>query len=95
MCNHMATPVPTVIHTTAVLPATLPNLRDFSSGVCCVVKTAIGDSHPNMGLRMQQAFCFRSSVLAGDTMMPVMTMSVPSDRRQHTVLHAFYPHRKD
>lgn len=49
MCNHTAAPIPTVLHTTAVSPATLTvalQRNGFQQWSCCVMKTAIGEVIP-------------------------------------------------
>jgi len=80
--SHFPTPVCSAVHKTAIsamlptTPAAYSAFRNFSNGVFVAMRIARGQSDPDMGLLTQQAFCFSPSVLAGDSEMLVMTMSV-------------------
>ena len=75
--SHTCTP--TVIHVQVrcylLLWLLHSDFGDFMNGVCHVIKVTIAESNPDMGLLAQQTFCFSSDVLAGDSKMPIKTMS--------------------
>ena len=80
MCSHFPAPVHIVIQMGALLhaiQAAAVRLQDL--GVCHVMKITIAESIPEMGLLMQQTFCFCPNILARDNQMSIMTVSVTSD----------------
>ena len=53
MRSHFPTPVHTVLHTSAVLPATWQlhsDFRDFSNGICHVMEITTAQKNPDMEL---------------------------------------------
>ena len=59
-------------HSAAALP-----LRDFSNGLCHVMKITIAESNPYIEFLTGQTFCFSLRVLARNIEMPIMTMLTP------------------
>ena len=57
----------------------LSDFEDFSNGVCHVMKIAIAESNPDMGLLTQQTFCFSPDILARASKIPEVSMSRASD----------------
>ena len=83
VCSCFPTPVCAVIRAGAVLLATLAactlDFRDFSDGVCHVMKMTVADRNAGVGLLAQHfalAAMFWPETI---TRLPTMTMSVASD----------------
>ena len=59
------------------------DFEDFKNGVCHVIKIAVAEINPGMGLVIPQTVCWIPDVLARDSKVPTPAMSKASDRGQN------------
>ena len=83
MCSCFPTAVHTGLHASAVFAATLADalwLWGFSNRVYHVVKITVGENTLDPGSLTQQTWCFGPNIVARDSKMLIMTLSIDSYR---------------